>query len=266
MDNNPASSRKILMILLFGGALLLLFLLIGVIVILRGSQNTQQATGTQPTPVTNEPTIVPISGPLKIIEPSSQPVTALKTLATNFTFLSPAGFSTSVTDHSGVDIASTVVFIQNEQKRLSVTIDTSAQKVPSKDLALNPGKQSPRIYAYSPQDFETIAIVDGKELVVSRTGAADVMVVNNNERVYALPEMVAKNESSLGSKTEYYVYQKYGSGISEYLSIFQNPNGVYPSYTNYTMVSYYITSTQESTNWETHKKILIAILSGLKKK
>ena len=268
MDTTQQPSQKTLMIAFIGGSVAILFILLLVIVLIRGKapQQANTAPTTAPENTNTQPTLVQVSPVSQIINPTAAPITALGQTAVTFSFVPPAGITANVVDHSSTDMSSAEISLANTTGTFMTTIIDNAQKVPNAQLDVDPAKINARIYEYSPQDFETLAIVDGKELVVSRTGAADVMVVNSNERVMAIPELAAKTDANFGKKTEYYVYQKYNGGISEYLSIFQKPGASYPSKVNYSMITYSISAQSENANWQAHKAELKGIVEGMKKK
>lgn len=120
----------------------------------------------------------------------------------------------------------------------------------------------PPLYDYEKDDFEMVATINGQQLLVSKTGAAELVQEGEIGIIRAVPEMSAR---TVNGSNEYYVYQLYNGKLSEYISAFNDSKTAEANYDNSFILTYYIKDEADKANWVEQKKLLQESLQGIQR-
>ncbi len=254
--------------LIVGSSILLLVLIVTVFLVTFNRRDAQNPSTERPVTATN-PSITPIAGlpeePLEL--PDNLPNDTLdENLPVALTAAAPAELWTKISDNSSPTYASYDITYTSEEQAFEMVITTSSRLDTDDLISSDTAKILPPTYPYNAADFETLAIVEGKQILVSKTGAEDLVQSGDTVQLESLPRMNPKNSQSAGTKNEYYLYQRYGDGVSEYLSIYTANPGDSPSYNQHLTVRYSITSAEGNQNWTTYKQWLQQVIESLEKR
>lgn len=254
--------------LIGGSSILLLVLIITVFLVTFNRRDAQNPSTERPVTATN-PSITPVNGSQEQILdlPENLPNDTLdQNLPVALTAAAPAELWTKISDNSSPAYATYDITYTAEKQTFEIVITTNSRLDTDELISSDTAKILPPTYPYKAADFETLAIVDGKQILVSKTGAEDLVQSGDSVQLESLPRMNPKNSQSTGAKNEYYLYQRYGDGVSEYLSIFTPNPGESPSYNQHLTVRYSISSVDENQNWTTYKQWLKQVVESLEKR
>ncbi|MCX7996956.1 MAG: hypothetical protein N2691_04390 [Patescibacteria group bacterium] len=261
MEEHP--NAKLLIGLIAVSAVVLLLLIIAVM-LLRKPAETISTAVVSPSPASSVPTVI-ISSPSVVSERIAlpeDPVSRLKGLP--FTLPATLPDDLWVTAHPNID---------TELENYTVTMDTaardfritfSASRAPGETTLEreNAAHPLPPVYRYRTTDFERIATINGVELLISKTGGVTLETGSDSAQLVATTPKVMTSEGSL--EGQYYVYQKYKYGLSEYTNVFSSLKGEEPSYNDTVLIDYAFLTDAATAEWPERKALLQEVLTEIK--
>ncbi len=245
------NKQKLVTILIIVSGGILLLLVLAVSILLR-SQQPPIPTTSQTETNSSIPTTVPITQVRETPVPNAAENYEQLPFTLERTF--PAPLWSQLSSHVDEVAASYDIVLSRPEDTFSIAITT---------LSTTPGfeqkervKYIPSPLPYNANEFIQIAEVNGQQLFVSRTGATEVMVENELGTYRSIP--------SLQPETDYYVYQLYQGGLSEYISAFNATQQNVPSYDNHFIIKYRITSPNDAAKWSQYQTLVAESISGMK--
>ena len=245
--------HKLLFILISASSIILLILLFVTALILRSSGRS-----------TSEPAVIQqgndfVTPTLAVIIPDG-PASDESRLETNYPFelenAIPQELWIDVTDNSSDGYKSYDMTLSGDDSfSMIITTLSSNPEATSEERV----KYNPPQYAYNTSDFIRIAVVNGQELYVSRSGGVALEVASEEGRLVDEPLSTTTEDDPV------YVYQKYPFGLSEYISAFSVTGQNSPSYDNHTIIRYSISSAADAGKWPTYRELITETVSGLEK-
>lgn len=254
--------------LIVGSSTLLLVLITVIFLITFNRRDIQNPSTERPITATN-PSITPVTGRREVSFKLSNNLlndTLDQNLPVALTATAPAELWTKISDNSSPTYATYDITYTTEKQAFEMVITTNRRLDTDELVSSDTAKILPPTYPYKAADFETLAIVDGKQILVSKTGAEDLVQSGDSVQLESLPQMIPKNSLSAGAKNEYYLYQRYGNRVSEYLSIYSANPGESPSYNQHLTVRYSIASAEENQKWNTYKLWLKQVIESLEQR
>lgn len=233
--------KKLFILLITASSILLLFVIIAVTFLLRNPDTkTDEPRSESVTPV---PTITMVTS---------------TTTNTKYPYDFQAGIGglfSEVVDNSTSDGYNTydITYTTGTDsfKMVVNTLETASNAVPKDRTKFNPTQ-----YEYNPSDFNEIATINGQKLFVSKTGGTELVVNSEVGRLQSIPVMLPSSSNQEANKNEYYVYQLYSYGLSEYISAFNSTENTVPSYDNYFVIRYSIENEADANQWPSYQKYI----------
>lgn len=250
-------NRKLFLIMISVTGVVFLLVLVAVTMMLR-SRNTNSSSNVTPVPAYISPT--PVNG---VVPTKGSELLSDKEYE-NFPFkiatAVPEEFATMIRNNSAEGSTSFDITYTSTIDSFAInfiTLETEPGSV-QKDRA----KFIPPLYDYEKDNFIQLVAINGQQLVVSKTGAAELVQEGDTGIIRGVPEMSAR---TVNGSNEYYVYQVYNGKLSEYISAFNSSAPAVADYDNSYIVTYFIKDEADKANWATNQKLLQESLQGIQK-
>ncbi len=179
-------------------------------------------------------------------------VTAGELIDINFSF--PNNWDEDIRDRSTTMIDEYEVVLTPPRQGYEIRIIRTMPKPES--IGQSPSRPI-SFLPYDTNDFETIATINGQELVVSKTGSTTTNIIEGR-----IPHVIAQDTFS--PESIYYIYQKHDQGLTHYISALNAEND--PKYEDKVQIFYKIMSDNPQNTWPKVKEELINIINTLEKK
>ncbi len=173
----------------------------------------------------------------------------------------------SIEDNTSSTEAHTLTTFESNATGFTIEVESNISRIdPETNLGYQQSRPYGTVYPYVEDDFVQIAVVDGIELYVSKTGATTFAdsTSETSEYILAADDEIVSAAEAASRTYRYAVYQRYLDGLSPYLSIYQydEPPEV-PLLSRYVFITYWTTDTGSEIDWDTYQSTLVDLLNSL---